>query len=201
MNDRDKIFSAIRSALEPLPERTAYPEWESDLTVSNFARNEVSTNDLFQKQLEAAHGKFFDEWAAVAAFLKEQSALRGYLDESLLPLAGDALREFHLEFGVNREQIDELAFGITLASGGIAESGTVILRDGDSPYRLASLAPWIHIAVLRKEDLHRTVAEAVDAFGTDPSIVFATGPSKTADIEGILIEGVHGPGIQGVLVV
>lgn len=201
MNDRDKIFSAIRSALEPLPERTAYPEWESGLTVSNFARNEIPATDLFRKQLEAAHGVFFDGWEAVAAFLKEQDAVRGYLDETLLPLAGDSLQDLHLAFGVDRDQIDELAFGITLASGGIAESGTVILRDGDSPYRLASLAPWIHIAVLRKEDLHRTVAEAVAAFGPDPSIVFATGPSKTADIEGILIEGVHGPGVQGVLVV
>jgi L-lactate dehydrogenase complex protein LldG len=201
MTDRDKIFTAIRSALEPLPERTAYPEWDSDLTVSNFARNEISTTDLFRQQLEAAHGVYFDSWDALAAFLREQDASRGYLDEALLPLAADPLKACHLAFGVNRERIDELAFGITMASGGIAESGTVILRDGDSPYRLASLAPWIHIAVLRKEDLHRTVAEAVDAFGTDPSIVFATGPSKTADIEGILIEGVHGPGVQGVLVV
>jgi L-lactate dehydrogenase complex protein LldG len=165
MNDRDKIFSAIRSALEPLPERTAYPEWESDLTVSNFARNEVPTPELVPKAARGRARRSSGGWEAVAAFLKEQGATRGYLDESLLPLAGDALQEFHLAFGVNRDEIDELAFGITLASGGIAESGTVILRDADSPYRLASLAPWIHIAVLRKEDLHRTVAEAVDAFG------------------------------------
>ena len=32
--------------------------------------------------------------------------------------------------------------------------------------------------------------------GNDPNTIWVTGPSKTADVEGILIEGVHGPGAQ-----
>jgi L-lactate dehydrogenase complex protein LldG len=35
----------------------------------------------------------------------------------------------------------------------------------------------------------------------DPNIIWVTGPSKTADVEGILIQGVHGPGVQGCLLV
>jgi L-lactate dehydrogenase complex protein LldG len=77
----------------------------------------------------------------------------------------------------------------------------LILRDADCPYRLGALAPWFHVAVLRKSDICPTIAEAIANLGTDPSIIFVTGPSKTADIEGILIQGVHGPGIQGVLLV
>jgi L-lactate utilization protein LutC len=34
-----------------------------------------------------------------------------------------------------------------------------------------------------------------------PNIIWCTGPSKTADVEGILIEGVHGPGEQIALLV
>jgi L-lactate dehydrogenase complex protein LldG len=37
--------------------------------------------------------------------------------------------------------------------------------------------------------------------GSDPNIIWCTGPSKTADVEGILIEGVHGPGVQIALLV
>jgi L-lactate dehydrogenase complex protein LldG len=35
----------------------------------------------------------------------------------------------------------------------------------------------------------------------DPNIIWVTGPSKTADVEGILIQGVHGPGVQACLLV
>jgi L-lactate dehydrogenase complex protein LldG len=34
-----------------------------------------------------------------------------------------------------------------------------------------------------------------------PYIRASTGPSKTADVEGILIQGVHGPGMQIALIV
>jgi len=40
------------------------------------------------------------------------------------------------------------------------------------------------------------VAQAVAVLGDDPNVIWCTGPSKTADVEGILIEGVHGPGRQ-----
>jgi L-lactate dehydrogenase complex protein LldG len=50
--------------------------------------------------------------------------------------------------------------------------------------------------VLYSEEIHRTIPEAIAALGDSPNIIWATGPSKTADVEGILIEGVHGPGEQ-----
>jgi L-lactate utilization protein LutC len=37
--------------------------------------------------------------------------------------------------------------------------------------------------------------------GDEPYVLWCTGPSKTADVEGILIQGVHGPGEQVALIV
>lgn len=201
MSDRETIFTSIRKALDPLPERTAYPDWDVDLSVSNHARNGGDTAALFAARLKAAKGKLLEGWPALAAWLKEEGLSSGYIDAALRPEAEAFLGEMSLTDHIDRERIDDLEFGITAATGAIAESGTLILRDGDSPYRLAALAPWVHIAVVRRGTLVRTVADAVTALDSDPSIVFVTGPSKTADIEGILIEGVHGPGVQVCLLV
>jgi L-lactate dehydrogenase complex protein LldG len=54
----------------------------------------------------------------------------------------------------------------------------------------------VHVGVLKKEEILRTIPEAIAAISEAPNIIWCTGPSKTADVEGILIEGVHGPGEQ-----
>jgi len=200
MSDRETIFNAIHKALDPLPERTPYPEWESGLTVARHARGAVDRLDLFLQRLTAAKGIALQGWESLGAFLEKQDAQTGYVDSPLAEKARAALPGCTLEEAFLRKKIDSYAFGITRASGAIAETGTVILQDADSPHRLAALAPWIHIAVIRPETIFQTLAEAVEAFGNDPSIVYVTGPSKTADIEGILIQGVHGPGIQACLI-
>lgn len=201
MSDRETIFSSIRKALDPLPDKTPYPEWEPDMAVSRFAETDLADSELFARRLTAAKGICLDGWGALAEFLREREVATLYLDPALREQAGDSLEGFAIETEIDRERIDEISAGITCASGGIAESGTIILRDADSPYRLAALAPWIHVAVVPRDRLYHTIPEAIADLGEDPSIIFVTGPSKTADIEGILIEGVHGPGVQACLLV
>ena len=99
----------------------------------------------------------------------------------------------------DRARVDDYQFGITRASAAIAETGTVVLTDAGTSSRLGALAPWVHVAVITREQIFLDVPQAVAALPDDPNVVWCTGPSKTADVEGILIEGVHGPGIQAVL--
>lgn len=84
--------------------------------------------------------------------------------------------------------------GITDVQAAIAETGTLVCASGPSRGRGLSLVPPVHIAIVRRSDV---IADLVD-LRPDPaalpsSLVLITGPSKTADIEGILITGVHGP--------
>jgi L-lactate dehydrogenase complex protein LldG len=199
MTDREQIFSAIREALAPLPEKTAKPEWDDSLIVCTPSGEFDSLKAQFADKLAFASGKFYESIKELGEFLKKEGSTFGYCDPSLA-------EHFHgwdgieLETTYDESKINDYSFGITRASGAIAESGTIVLKDSVTSARLAALAPWVHIAVLSESDIVGTIGEAIAQFGDDPSIIFATGPSKTADVEGILIEGVHGPGIQIALV-
>ncbi len=199
MSDREKIFSAIRTALEPLPERTAKPEWDDSLVVCNPSGEFDSLKAQFADKLAFASGRFYDSVDTLVAFLKKEDSTFGYCDSALAHLLDD-VEGISFDTEYDEAKINEYTFGITKASAGIAESGTIMLKDRDTSARLGALAPWIHIAVIDEADIVGSIGEAIARFGDDPSIIFATGPSKTADVEGILIEGVHGPGIQIALV-
>lgn len=85
--------------------------------------------------------------------------------------------------------------GVTDAAAGLAETGSLVVRADVARSRGAFLVPPAHVCVLHAS---RIVADLVDlwgeARGTWPSsLTIVSGPSKTADIEGILITGVHGP--------
>ncbi len=199
MSDREQIFSAIRAALAPLPERAARPEWNDALIVCRASGEFESLQAQFADKLRAASGKFFDTIDALVNFLQEEGSTFGYCDPALAAyFTNHSGLSCDTEFDLAK--INDYSFGITRASAAIAESGTLMLTDSVTTARLAALAPWIHVAVLTESDIVATIGEAIQRFGDDPSIIFVTGPSKTADVEGILIEGVHGPGIQIALV-
>lgn len=95
-------------------------------------------------------------------------------------------------------------FGITSADYGLAETGSVVTRSA-SEARLASLLPPAHIALLPMSRLLSGLDELFTLIprppATSASTVFITGPSRSADIEMILVRGVHGPKVIHVIVV
>jgi len=199
MSDREKIFSAIRAALAPLPQRTAMPEWDDRLIVCKPSGRFDSLKAQCADKLASVNGKCFDRLEPLTAFLLQEGSSFGYCDPALAHLL-DGAEGIRFDTGFDEAKINDYSFGLTKASAGIAESGTIMLKDSVTSARLGALAPWIHIAVIDEADIVGTIGEAIRRFGDDPSVIFATGPSKTADVEGILIEGVHGPGIQIALV-
>jgi L-lactate dehydrogenase complex protein LldF len=88
-----------------------------------------------------------------------------------------------------------LRAGLTGALAGIAETGTLVLPGGAGRPQTASLLPEVHFAVLRQADLVDNLVGALHmpAIRQATTIVLASGPSRTADIEMTLTIGVHGP--------
>jgi len=198
---REKVFSGIKSALAPLPEREARPNVPHGVADPQWLAGEADNVELFKKRAKAAGTLCFDTPGGCLSWLYEQQAKLVYLPEALSSLDAKFSEIVQLTHDYTRAQVDEIDAALTLAHGAIAETGTIILTDESTPDRLAALAPWTHIAVVRKDTIHRSVADALAVMPDDPNIIWVTGPSKTADVEGILIQGVHGPGVQGCLLI
>ncbi len=194
---REQILSRVRSALAPLSERAPLPDWDRDLVVLREARTATDPWALFAERLKAVNGTPLTSPAELLELLSTNHWTHGYCDPALWPQLQAAFPAgFTIETEFDRARIDEYDFGITAATGAIAETGTLILSDQGTSRRLGALAPWVHVAVLRRDQIFLDLPAAVAALPADPNIIWATGPSKTADVEGILIEGVHGPGRQ-----
>lgn len=194
---RDSIFTKIRSALEPIADKADHPGFESEAIVSD-SRLTGNLHEAFERNLKAVNGRFMDSPTSLITFLNEQGCTRGYCDPALMDAIGKALAEAGIEVltHYDRANYEDYRFGITRATGAIAETGSIILDDALTTDRLAALSPWVHIAVLRGAEIHRSIPDALENLGPSRNVIWVTGPSKTADVEGILIEGVHGPGEQ-----
>lgn len=89
--------------------------------------------------------------------------------------------------------------GVSLATIGIAETGSVMLTEGTLVDRAVGMLTKTHIIVVRAESIVPTLDEAapvLKAHALRPGGGYAslvTGPSRTADIELSLSLGVQGP--------
>ena len=195
-SSREKILGRVRDALAPLKTRAAHPDFaDKTATMPNLPTGDITA--LFKQRLQLVNGIAFDDAAALATWLKSEGHVRGYCDPALWPsLKASFSDSFKVELSFDRTRVDDYQFGITRAVGAIAETGSIILNDNATSSRLGALAPWVHIALVSKSQIYPDLVSAVTSLGDDPNVIWCTGPSKTADVEGILIQGVHGPGVQ-----
>ena len=194
-DSRERILGRVREALAPLPRRAPLPDWSEALAVRRGTREAGDLWALFAERLKAVNGTPLTAVPDLVALLEAGGWRHGYCDPALWPrLRGDFPGTFTVETEFDRRRVDDYQFGITAAAGAIAETGTLVLSDRGTSCRLGALAPWVHVAVLRREQIVADLPAAIAALPADPNVIWVTGPSKTADVEGILIEGVHGPG-------
>jgi L-lactate dehydrogenase complex protein LldG len=151
---------------------------------------------------------------AVAAAAEQAEARTAVVGPDLGPFAGPVTDGLHRagtevvqpegETGW-REVCAGADLGVTGALLGVASSGSILAAAGSSSSRLASLLPPAHLAILPVERLVAGFEELFSTLGEHlegaSSAVLITGPSRTADIEMVLVRGVHGPRHVHVLLV
>jgi L-lactate dehydrogenase complex protein LldG len=122
------------------------------------------------------------------------SGVTSALQSAGLDRLGHEIGEDRLERNLSYLSLD---IGVTGATAGLAESGSVVLVHGPGRPRMASIAPEVHIALLDVAGIDRTLAhwahENPGLAADTTNLVLVTGPSRTGDIEQQLNLGVHGP--------
>lgn len=148
--------------------------------------------------------------AIVATVASGESKKRALMwDDRWLPIPGvaDALQsvgfeverqhEADLQSNVRRTELATACVGITGADAACAETGSIVLVSGPGRGRLASLLPPLHVAIVRRSAMLRSLPDLLAARPelavSGSNLVCITGPSRTADIEHTLSRGVHGP--------
>lgn len=87
-------------------------------------------------------------------------------------------------------------YGITFAAAGIAETATIVQPTNPKCGRAISLLPLVHVAVIDAATIEPTMLEVMEnctGKKLPSQVCFISGPSATADIELVRVEGVHGP--------
>jgi len=195
---KENILKKIRKALSqstPLP----FPNSEGNQPV--FQPLEQEPEIEFAEQFTKLQGKFIycinqQEFAfQLGSLVKKQDWQKVYCleDKLVAPVAAQ------LEDRLVKTGLADCDVSITGCESLVARTGSIVMSSAQASGRTASVYAPIHICVAYTNqlvyDLKDALQAAKDKYGSNlPSLItFATGPSRTADIEKTLVVGVHGP--------
>ena len=195
---KENILKKIRKALSqstPLP----FPQSEGNNSIYTSSQQELEVE--FAEQFNLLQGRFIfcvnrQELAfQFNSLLKKQNWEKVFCAEPrMLEIVGSQLSD--------RFSADDLAdcdISVTSCEFLVARTGSIVLSAAQSMGRTASVYAPIHVCIAFTSQLVYDVKDAMQLLKEKykdkiPSLItFATGPSRTADIEKTLVVGVHGP--------
>lgn len=222
MSKRDLVLSTVRKALTGDPNRASRPgnldalpplgrvlppiqdlvtQLEQELGKVSVSPHRVHSRDEIRQLLNSILDHERSGGVVLSRSpLLDRLKLRPMLDELGIP---SRIWASEADSATYRDQCFSAAAGITGVDFALAESGSLVVSSATEGAQLASLAPPIHIAFYLRRQVVESLEEVLDGLAISAerasesiggrSIVLITGTSRTADIEQILIRGVHGP--------
>jgi len=221
MTEREKILARIREALTvqaPMPGHHGEPGHSASFSGSPSAHAREwlpPTGDSFEECLARFRANAMDlkatfylvesseELAKLLLELRDAEGWKkvashsGELTDAACKTLGLPICRTDQKFEVN--ELEACDAGITECDALIAQTGSVLVTNRSSGGRALSVLPPHHVVIARREQLLRDLPAAFEFLkkkyaGNYPSMIsFITGPSRTGDIERILVLGAHGP--------
>jgi L-lactate dehydrogenase complex protein LldG len=130
------------------------------------------------------------QWTAVAAH-------HDPLLDQIVPALG--LETQYTEDRPDSKSLEKCSVGVTACDALIGQTGSILLTARSAGGRALSVLPPHHLVIARADQLVPDLPAAFELLSARyvknyPSfITFITGPSRTGDIERILVLGAHGP--------
>jgi L-lactate dehydrogenase complex protein LldG len=194
---RSKILKKIKQALKS-PVDLPFPEQVNDAPIFTPTNQELSIH--FAQNFTQLLGKFV--YCADDGELVQQlsSLIKSKQWEKIYSIESGWLDDMSaLQYNpVTTNDLANCDAAITLCEHLVARTGTIVLSSQQLSGRASSIYAPIHICIAYTHQLVYDIADSLDLFKRDidflPSMIsYATGPSRTADIEKTLVVGVHGP--------
>lgn len=218
MNDsKQEVLRRIREALK-IPAR---PHQEPGHSPSSpHAHGEIRewlppVGDTFEQQAELFARNAAELKAEFYLAADESEARKVFFDlartEGWLEIAShggalakSVLQEFSqpilwLEPGYAGDHLERCPVGITECDALVAQTGSVLITSRSAGGRALSILPPHHVVLARRDQMVSDLTAAYEVVRRKytphfPSLIsFITGPSRTGDIERILVLGAHGP--------
>ena len=183
MSSRELIMARVRRNQPPWRELPALPAFERDVADplaafgAALARMGGRLADAPQRDsLDALVAELFPQARVVCSAVAEVTGTR--------PIA--AIR--------HPAELDDVDVGVVRAVFGVVETGSVWLSEQELVVNALGFLPQHLVVLLDPEALVPTLHDAYrhPGFRTARYAVLMTGPSATADIEGVLIRGAQG---------
>ncbi len=197
-SSKEKILKKIREALSnPVP----LPFPKSEGTTSVFQPQTQELEVLFAEEFTKLLGKF--------AFCMSSTDMKIQLKNLItqkkwqhIYCVENKLSKILEEEGfpkINQSTLANCDASVTSCNYLIARTGAIVMTSAQESGRTVSAYAPVHICIAYVDQLVFDTRDALkslkEKYGNNlPSfITFATGPSRTADIEKTLVVGVHGP--------
>jgi L-lactate dehydrogenase complex protein LldG len=188
---KENILKKIRQALSnpvPLP----FPQSEGVNSVFPQAKDDLEV--IFAQEFTQLQGKF--------AFCMNEADMQQQLKQLIAEKNWTKIYcnsdEWKTTFA-NTDDLPGCDASVTDCEYLVARTGTIVMSAAQQSGRTVSVYAPVHICIAYSNQLVYDVKDALQFIkekytGNIPSLItFATGPSRTADIEKTLVTGVHGP--------
>jgi L-lactate dehydrogenase complex protein LldG len=215
---RERIFSAIKAAAPTMTmdAKTIQDEAAEILKASEFARPKLLSEDATEAlmlRIEAGLviGTSCEKIATLDAL---PDSVKQFLGKHSLPQelkVQDIDRLKNLNWGGFSTDIDiqkDNTVGLCWAEYGVAETGSFVVHSSPEMPILLNFLPLYLVAVIPKskilhymDDYALIANEIAKKVATPRNMCLISGVSGTTDIEGVLVQGAHGPEVLHLVIV